>query len=217
MTPMWEHKINCRAVLFDCDGVLVESRDAAEHAWTIWAETLNIDPRKVLDGLHGRRSVDTVNLHVPGRQRKAALALIEDTELATAQSTRPIPGGVEVFTELHSCAAVVTSASPQLANARLKAAGYPAPLIVVSGSDVSAGKPSPEGYLRAAEQMRVPIHECVIFEDSPAGVEAARAARPACVIVVGGVVPPNVGDVAVHDLRQVRWAENSLHVSTNGH
>ncbi|KAA0083400.1 HAD family hydrolase [Mycolicibacterium sp. P9-64] len=211
---MPDHKIDCRAVLFDCDGVLVDSREAAEHAWTEWAETLNIDPHKVLEGLHGRRSVDTVNLHVSGRKQKPALALIEETELATAQSTRPIPGGVELFAKLHSHTAVVTSASPALANARLNAAGYPAPLVVVSGSDVGTGKPSPQAYLRAAEQLHVPIQECVIFEDSPAGVEAARAARPARVIIVGGTVLPRTGEIVVRDLRQVRWVQDSLHVST---
>jgi sugar-phosphatase len=211
---MSDHIINCRAVLFDCDGVLVDSRQAAEHAWTVWADTLNINPRNVLDGLHGRRSVDTVKLHVAEHEQESALALIEQTELATAPSTRPIPGGVELFAELRSCAAVVTSASSALAGARLKAAGYPSPRVVVSGSDVSTGKPAPEAYLCAADQLNVPVQECVILEDSPVGVEAARAARPARVIVVGGVVQPQVGEIAVRDLRQVRWAHNSLHVFT---
>lgn len=209
------HAINCRAVLFDCDGVLVDSRQAAERAWTVWAQTLNVDPQKVLLGMHGRRSVDTVKLHISERNREPAFALIEATELATAPSTRAIPGGVELFADVHSRAAVVTSATSILANARLAAAGYPAPLVVVSGSDVSTGKPSPQPYLHAAERLRVPIDECVIVEDSPAGVYAARAARPARVIIVGRAVPPRGGDIAVRDLRQVRWAHGALHVFTS--
>jgi sugar-phosphatase len=212
---MRAHLINCRAILFDCDGVLVDSRLAAEQAWTTWAQTLDVDPHEVLAGLHGRRSVDTVKRHVPARQREAALALIEATELATAPSTHEIPGGVALFTEVRSRAAVVTSATSTLATARLAAAGYPAPLVVVSGGDVDAGKPSPQAYLHAAERLGVPIGECVIVEDSPAGVQAARAARPARVIIIGRAVPPRGGDIAVRDLRQVRWAHDALHVFTN--
>lgn len=211
MTTMQRRHVSCRAVLFDCDGVLVDSRQAAEDAWTVWAQTLHIDPREVLDGLHGRRSVDTVNRHVFGPERKNALALIEETELAKAPSSRPIPGGVTLFSALHPRAAVVTSASSALALARLTAAGYPEPAVLVSGEDVDTGKPSPQPYLRAAELLQVPIHECVIVEDSEAGVQAARAACPAGVIVVGGAVAPGVGDIAVRDLRQVRWAAGALH------
>lgn len=211
---MSEHTLDCRAVLFDCDGVLVDSRQTAQDAWTVWAQTLGIDPQKVLENLHGRRSVDTVKLYVPEPQQDTALALIEQSELATAAATRPIPGGVELFTKLNSSAAVVTSASPALVEARLTAAGYPAQRVVVTGCDVSTGKPSPQGYLRAAERLQVPIHECVIVEDSPAGVAAARAAQPARVIIVGGAVLPQHGDVPVRDLRQVRWTDNALHVTT---
>lgn len=208
-------EIACRALLFDCDGVLVDSRITAERAWTSWALALGLDPKSVLEGLHGRRSQDTVDLHVPKRGRRAALDLIEETELATAQWTRPIPGGVELFNSARHHSAVVTSASLQLASERLKAAGYPSPSVLISGADVRLGKPAPEGYLRAAAKLGVPIGECVIFEDSPAGVEAARAAAPGLVVIVGPTVQPQSGELVVDDLRPVGWTKNGLtHTTT---
>jgi sugar-phosphatase len=205
-----ETEIACRALLFDCDGVLVDSRATAEQAWTSWASTLGLDPDDVLQGLHGRRSQDTVELHIPERDRRAAFDLIERIERDTAQRTRPIPGGVDLFSQARRRSAVVTSASLQLASERLRAAGYPQPTVIVSGADVRQGKPAPEGYLRAAATLGVPIVDCAIFEDSLAGVEAARAAGPGRVIIVGPAVQPRPGELVVDDLRPLRWTGDVL-------
>ena len=207
---MGAQELSCRAILFDCDGVLVDSRSSAESAWTSWARTLDLDPVSVLKGLHGRRSQDTVALHVPGQGRPAALTLIEGLELATAKWARPILGGVELYTKVHDRSALVTSASRSLATARLQAAGYPRPAVMVSGADVREGKPSPEGYLRAADQLKVPIEACVVLEDSTAGVQAGRAAGAAGVIVIGNAVRPQDGEMSVADLRSLRWTGHSL-------
>lgn len=151
----------------------------------------------------------------PSTSAKAsALALIEETELATAQWTRAIPGGVALFTQAQRQAAVVTSASAQLATKRLHAAGYPQPAALIAGSDVRDGKPSPEGYLRAATKLSVPINKCAIFEDSPAGVSAARAAQAAQVIIIGNAVSPEPGEIAVPNLDSLRWTGIGLALTT---
>jgi phosphoglycolate phosphatase-like HAD superfamily hydrolase len=72
--------------------------------------------------------------------------------------------------------AVVTGCPRDLAYARLDAAGYPRPVVLVAADDVIAGKPSPDGYLYAAKALGVPIERCVVFEDTESGVAAGRAA-----------------------------------------
>jgi sugar-phosphatase len=72
--------------------------------------------------------------------------------------------------------AVVTSGGRELATLRLAAVGFPVPEVLVTGDDVEHGKPDPEPYLRAAEALGVPAAECVVVEDAPAGVLAAKRA-----------------------------------------
>ncbi|WP_439657285.1 HAD-IA family hydrolase [Lentzea sp. HUAS TT2] len=205
--------LSCRGALFDMDGVLVDSTVAAERAWTQWAHEFGVDPDQVLRGMHGRRSADTVRLHVPAVVHAHALRRIDAIEIADAESTDPIPGARELLESLPGNWAVVTSASPGLLSARLAAAGMPAPAVVISSEDVTQGKPSPEGYLRAAARLGLPIGECVVFEDSVNGVAAGLAAEPAAVIGVGVSALHTPAPVVVPDLRSVRWAGRGLEVS----
>ena len=72
--------------------------------------------------------------------------------------------------------AVVTSGSAELAVARLRRAGLPVPFTLVTAGDVQRGKPAPDPYLLGAERLGLPVDNCVAVEDSPAGIQAARAA-----------------------------------------
>jgi mannitol-1-/sugar-/sorbitol-6-phosphatase len=92
--------------------------------------------------------------------------------------------------------AVVTSATRALAEVRMRAAQLPIPSVMVTAEDVRRGKPDPEGFLLAARRLEVPISDCLVFEDSPAGVAAAKAAG-AQVVIVGGHVPATEGHYAI--------------------
>jgi sugar-phosphatase len=72
--------------------------------------------------------------------------------------------------------AVVTSASRALARVRLERAGLPVPATLVTADDVQQGKPAPEPYLVGAERLGLPVERCLVVEDAPAGIQAARAA-----------------------------------------
>jgi len=205
----------CDAVLFDCDGVLVDSRVTAERAWSEWARWFALDPDAVLEGLHGRRSQDTVQRHLPEADWTTALELIETIELRTVTDTQPIPGALALFNQLVRHRAVVTSASRNLAQARLRAAGFPQPRVLIAGPDVSNGKPAPDGYLLAARALAVNIGRCAVVEDSRAGVAAARAAGASGVAIVGTDVPATVVDLTVEDLRGLSWTGNALTVVQN--
>lgn len=203
----------CQAVLFDMDGVLTDSTVSAEHAWTQWAHEYGVDPEEVLHGLHGRRATDTVRMHVPASAHAEALRRINEIEVADAGSTTAIPGARELVDALPGNWALVTSAPPELLTVRLAAVGIPLPSVVVNGDDVEQGKPDPEGYLRAADKLGLPIGECVVLEDSGNGIAAGLAAQAASVVGVGAGALATSAPFVVPDLRAVRWNGRGLRLS----
>ncbi|MBP2478363.1 sugar-phosphatase [Crossiella equi] len=206
-------EIPCRAVLFDCDGVLVDSTGPAEDAWRQWAREHGLDEHAVLAGIHGRRSADTVAAWLPPEQHEQGQARIERIEIDGAEGTQPIPGVRELLASLPEGRwAVVTSATRDLLHARLTAAGLPIPAVTVTGPDVTEGKPAPEGYLRGAELLGVPVGECVVVEDSTAGIKAGLAAGAAHVLGVGKGEEAEAATSAVPDLTGVRWTGAGLSV-----
>ena len=202
----------CQAVLFDMDGVLTDSTVSAEHAWTQWAHEYGVDPDQVLRGLHGRRATDTVRMYAP-HVHAEALRRINEIEVADAGSTTAIPGARELVDSLPGNWALVTSAPPELLTVRLAAVGIPLPAVVINGDDVTRGKPDPEGYLRAADKLGVPIGECVVFEDSGNGIAAGLAAGAATVVGVGEGALESPAPVVVRDLRSARWTGDGIEVS----
>ena len=166
-----------RAVLFDLDGVLVESREATERVWLAWALKNGIDVEELRAAMHGVRSVEVVRALRPELDANAEAAGIEDAQALDTDGLRAIPGAVEALSALREDrVAVVTSATRALAAARLAAVGIVQPAVMVTAEDVSRGKPDPEGYLAAAARLGVEPTEAMVVEDSPPGVDAGRAA-----------------------------------------
>lgn len=201
-------------MLFDCDGVLVDSEAVIYRSWTRWAQHVQVDPAAVLAAVHGRRSQDTVAQFIETVGREQALALIDTIEIDDASAVTAIPGAAELLASIPADHwAIVTSGSLPLASARLTAAGIPTPNVMVTGQDVRQGKPHPEGYLAAARLLRVPPAQCVVVEDAPAGIRAAREAGVGSVLGVGafggGGDQP---DITVADLRSVHWSNAGLEV-----
>ncbi|MGO1052733.1 HAD-IA family hydrolase [Crossiella sp. CA198] len=209
---MTSRHIPCRAVLFDCDGVLVDSTGPAEDAWSQWAREYGLDPAVVLDGMHGVRSQDTVATYLPAEQRAEGHVRIEQIEIAGAEGTVPIPGIPDLLAALPGNWAVVTSATLPLLRARLAAAGLPLPEVTITGEAVRQGKPSPEGYLAAAARLGVPIEQCVVVEDSAAGIQAGLAAGAGHVLGVGKGEATEAAHSAVPDLTGVSWDGSGLRV-----
>jgi mannitol-1-/sugar-/sorbitol-6-phosphatase len=202
----------CRGILFDCDGVLLDSTSTAERAWSRWAVEYELSPDAVLSGLHGRRSTDTVSTFLPESRHAEGLARIEHLEADDVASIRPIPGVAELLRTLPDNWAIVTSATKALLAARLQAMGLPTAPVVITGDDVTAGKPAPDGYLAAAAALGLPIADCVVVEDSPAGIAAGRAAGAGHVLGVGPLASATDADPVVRDLRAVTWNGSGLSV-----
>ena len=172
------------AVLFDLDGVLVESREATERVWLDWAHANGIGDDELRSAMHGVRSVEVVSALRPELDSVAESEAIERRQAEDLAGLRAIPGAADALRALREeRVAVVTSATRDLAAARLGAVGIELPAVVVYAGDVSRGKPDPEGYLTAARRLGVDPADALVVEDSPPGIEAGRAAGAATVAV----------------------------------
>jgi mannitol-1-/sugar-/sorbitol-6-phosphatase len=188
-------RVECAAVLFDLDGVLVDSTAYIERQWRDWALSRGLDPEPFLRVCHGRRAVETIRLAAPELDAEAEVARFRPAAPDEDAVLTALPGARELLAALSSAPwAVVTSGARRFALARLAGAGLPAPPVLVSAEDVRHGKPSPEGYLRAAELVGVAAAQCVVFEDAPPGIAAARAAGATVIAVATTHPPEGLGD-----------------------
>ncbi|WP_127499978.1 HAD-IA family hydrolase [Actinoplanes solisilvae] len=170
-----------RAILFDMDGTLVDSDGAVLRSWLSWAAEYDVDGREAYEMAHGSPSASTVNKllpHLDEGARVVAAARQLELQYDDLSDVVATPGAnklIELLTRTGVPWAVVTSADARLAKARLAAAGIVAPVLVTT-DDIAAGKPDPEGYLRAAELLGVDPAHCLVVEDAEVGLAAGRAA-----------------------------------------
>ena len=170
------------AVLFDLDGVLVESRLSTERAWLSWASKNEVDEADLRSAMHGVRSADVVRALRPDLDAVAEANGIERRQAEDTEGLRAIPGALAALGALKGDrVAVVTSGTRPLALARLGAVGIEPPAVMVFADDVARGKPDPEGYLAAARRLGADPAEALVVEDAPPGIEAAKAAGMAAV------------------------------------
>jgi len=170
--------ITARAILFDMDGTLVDSTSAVKRIWDRWARKHGLSFSQFEHRMHGRRAIDTMTeMSPPGVDPEQEVLLLDEEELNDTEGTVAIPGASELIASLpRGSWALVTSARPPLALARMSAAGLSMPEIVVTSTDVAQGKPHPDCYQLALERLGISAESAVVFEDAPAGLAAGRAA-----------------------------------------
>jgi len=169
--------IRCRGVLFDLDGVLVDSTPAVTRVWAWWAREHGFDRDEVVKRAHGRPSITTIRELLPDSDHAAENREVERREIADVEGVVPLPGAMELLQALPlERWAIVTSCTRPLAGVRIGAAGLPMPRYLVTSTDVKHGKPDPEPYLKGAQLLGVPAGECIVIEDAPAGIRAGKAA-----------------------------------------
>jgi sugar-phosphatase len=169
-------KFPCAAILFDLDGVLVDSTGSVDRQWRAWAREHGIDEQTVIAIAHGVRSIEVIRAVAPHLDAQVEARKLEAREAAD-RGILVMPGAIDLIRTIPEDKwAVVTSGTRYLASARLKLAGMPAPKVMVAADDVVNGKPHPEPYLKGAELLRVNPAECLVIEDAPAGIRAAHAA-----------------------------------------
>lgn len=165
-----------RVVLFDMDGVLIDSAPSVERVWHRWAVAHGIDPVKVVAQAHGRRSIETIRAVTPKINAERENLVVEQMEIDDKEGVTALPGAADLLGRLPDDRfAIVTSATRPLAEARLGYAGLPLPRHIITADDVVNGKPSPEPYLKGAALLGFDVRDCLVFEDTPAGIASARA------------------------------------------
>ena len=203
---------NCSAILFDLDGVLVDSTRSVARQWRLWAEENNISPEKVLEIAHGRRTIEVVRILAPHLDDKAEESKIEKREADDIDGVAVMPGAAELLKSIPaSCWCVVTSGTRYLATSRLRFAQLHIPHVLVAADDVQRGKPDPEPYLKGAQLLQVRPAECLVIEDAPNGIRSAQAGGMKAIALTSTYHATELkeADAVVQNLKQikVRWAE----------
>ncbi|MEU7032647.1 HAD family hydrolase [Streptomyces sp. NPDC046237] len=198
--------LTTRALLLDMDGTLVNSDAVVERCWRRWAERHGLDPDEALKVVHGRQGYATMAVLLPDRPMEQNY---EDNRVMLAEETAdldgvvPVPGAPAFMAALDGLPhALVTSADEKLAQARMGAAGLRMPETRVTAECVGASKPDPEGFLKGAAELGFDPADCVVFEDSEAGIQAGRAAGMR-VVGVGPRAAAFAPDVHVQDLTAI--------------
>lgn len=198
--------LHARAVLLDMDGTLVDSTAVVERLWLEWAEPHGLDPQQVLSVVHGRQGHQSMAIMLPDRDH--AINLRQNEQMLARESTEvdgvvEITGAAALLGALRELPhAIVTSADVRLMTARMKAATLTVPAIAITAESVTDSKPHPEGFLKAAAMLGIEPADCVVFEDSEAGVQAGLAAGMR-VIGVGRHAAAHGATHVVDDLRGV--------------
>lgn len=201
--------LRCAAVLFDLDGVLVDSATRVESTWRRWAIQHQLDPSEVIDAAHGRRTLETVQIVAPDLVARDEVAALEAAESSTTDGVFEVPGARELLESLPPMAwAIVTSGVRAVATLRIRHTRLPTPPVLVCAEDIALGKPDPEGYLTAAKLLGVPASACVVVEDTPPGLEAARAAGMHSIAISGTYAAEalTIADCTVSALAALRIA-----------
>ncbi|MEV6110225.1 HAD-IA family hydrolase [Streptomyces sp. NPDC051940] len=204
-------RLTARAALLDMDGTLLNSDAAVDRVWRRWAAENGADAEAILPHVHGRQAHSTLALLFPDRPVEQNMAdnarmLVWETE--DTEGIVPIPGAPAFMAALAGGRlphALVTSADRALSAARMGAAGLTIPPVWITAESVSASKPDPEGFLKGAAELGFTPEECVVFEDAPAGIQAAKAAGMR-VVGVGPRAADHAPTAHVASLQQVRVA-----------
>jgi sugar-phosphatase len=216
-------KIRCSGVLFDLDGVLIDSTPAVTRVWQQWAREHGFNPEEVVARVHGRPSLATVREYLPNADHEAENREIERREMRDVDGIITLPGSRELLRQLPANRwTIATSCTRSLAEVRLRAAGLPIPKHIVTSTDVTHGKPHPEPFLKAAAKLGFSASECVVVEDVPAGIRAGKAAGARVIAfrttVEEGELRGAGADFILNNCTDVGVAHNSegLTLSLNG-
>ncbi|MFJ3878137.1 HAD-IA family hydrolase [Streptomyces sp. NPDC090077] len=218
-TPTAPAVFTARALLLDMDGTIVNSDAVVERCWREWAVSHGLDPQEALKVVHGRQGYATMAILLPERPvevNHAENAEMLARETADTDGVVPVPGAPAFMASIQGLPhALVTSADAALAEARMTAAALPMPRVRVTAESVGASKPDPEGFLKGAAELGVDPADCVVFEDSGAGIAAGLAAGMR-VIGIGPRAAAHGPTAHVPDLTAVRvtpTADGTLHLT----
>jgi beta-phosphoglucomutase len=190
------------ALILDMDGVIIESNQMHAEIWKEYLEEHGLYRDGIMQWMHGKRN-DQIVAEIFGKEigAEAIFRHGADKEARYRDRMRPVleqhlVPGLRAFLERYSSLplAVASNAEPKNVHFVLEEAGLANYFrVVVDGHQVQNPKPAPDLYLLAAQRLGVNPQDCIVFEDSPGGITAARAAGARVVgvtTVPGAVLPP---------------------------
>jgi sugar-phosphatase len=202
----------CSAILFDLDGVLVDSTRAVDREWRAWAARKGVDGDAIMAIAHGVRTVEVIRRVAPHLDAELEASLIESEEAEDKEGVVVMPGAVELVSSIPDGRwGVVTSGSRLLASTRLEYCGIPLPRVLITSDDVTHGKPHPEPYLKGAEGLGFGPADCLVIEDAPAGIQSGLSGGMKVVGITSTYAAAKLvhADAVIGKLREI-------HVSSNG-
>ena len=206
--------MTCDAILFDLDGVLIDSSAVVERTWEIWARERGFDFAEILAIGHGRRIIETLRIIAPAYATEEEANRLVQAEATDVEGLLVVPGAIALLDSLPPDRwAIVTSGSAPVADVRIRHARIPRPRVLITADDVTEGKPSPIPYLAAATALGVAPDRCIVIEDAPAGIASATAAGMRSIGVIGTFPAEALGGASqlVEQLAQI-----SVHVKAQG-
>jgi HAD superfamily hydrolase (TIGR01509 family) len=206
--------MNLNAVIFDMDGLLIDSeplwREAANELLLTYGKKLTAEQYAVTTGLRTKEFVGYWFRHfnLPAEDSANAEKIIVDLVInLVKQKGKPLPGVAHIFNfflDRKFKIGLATSSPPALINVVVDMLGIRTHLQAISSAEsLDFGKPHPEVYLNCAEKLGVQPVQCICFEDSFNGMVAAKAAKMKCVIVP-----------SIHDIKNPAWEAADLKIST---
>jgi beta-phosphoglucomutase len=203
-----------QAVIWDLDGVIIDSADEHRRAWQRLAREEGITMTDAnFWATFGKRNDDIFASVWGNLSPKQVKTLSERKEMyfreLIRESAAPLPGAIELMRELHDshfAQALASSTPVENINLIADVLGLKRYLsILVSGETVAKGKPAPDIFLKAASELHMQPEVCLVIEDAVAGVEAAHAAGMRCIAVAGNRDLPGLrkADLMVKHLTEV--------------
>jgi sugar-phosphatase len=204
-------ELECDAVLFDLDGVLVDSMACVVRLWRRWASEHDLDLNEIMRVVHGRPTIETIGLVAPHLPAEEEAACFDAAEAIETDGVTGVQGAAQLVDALPPDGwAVVTSGTRDTAMTRLTHTGLPVPSVLVTADDIRRGKPDPEAYLLAAAKLGIRPERCVVVEDAPVGVSAAHSAgmRVVAVATTHSQIELREADVKANQLTDIRVSRN---------
>jgi sugar-phosphatase len=201
----------CSAILFDLDGVLVDSTRAVDREWRAWAARKGVDGDAIMAIAHGVRTVEVIRRVAPHLDAELEASLIESEEAEDKEGVVVMPGAVELVSSIPDGRwGVVTSGSRLLASTRLEYCGIPLPRVLITSDDVTHGKPHPEPYLKGAEGLGFGPADCLVIEDAPAGIQSGLGGGMKVVGITSTYAAEKLvqADAVIGKLREIQVSSN---------
>ena len=204
---------SCSAILFDLDGVLVDSTRAVDREWREWAARKGVDGDTIMAIAHGVRTIEVIRRVAPHLDAETEAAAIENHEAHDQRGVTVMPGAADLLKLIPAGRwGVVTSGSRLLAQNRLQYCGLPVPEVLVTSDDVTNGKPHPEPYLRGAQGLGFAPADCLVIEDAPAGIQSAHTGGMRVIGMASTYAPEVIeqADAVVRRLGQILVTPNGM-------